>query len=151
MCMDSAIISTKNALYKFIICFGIGNSNLIYTIIRKRQVFHGLANLPSDCGSITKSLNKHPKRNNLSASASNENVAELAMEGSHPALPAEPGTLKASLPETPGINQMTEEESAHPSLQQLEHHLPTLTNGMTTLNLNASGKVASMSEKVMSV
>jgi hypothetical protein len=25
------------------------------------------------------------------------------MEGSHPALPAEPGTLKATLPDTPGI------------------------------------------------
>lgn len=36
------------------------------------------------------------------------------MEGSHPALPAEPGTLKATLLDTPGIENMTEKESAHP-------------------------------------
>ncbi|VDL83007.1 unnamed protein product, partial [Nippostrongylus brasiliensis] len=33
-----------------------GNSNLIYTIIRKRQVFYQLANLPTDAASISKSL-----------------------------------------------------------------------------------------------
>lgn len=36
------------------------------------------------------------------------------MEGSRPAQPAEPGTLKATLLETPGIENMTEKESAHP-------------------------------------
>lgn len=34
-----------------------GNSNLVYTIIRKRQLFHSLANLPSDVSGITKCLN----------------------------------------------------------------------------------------------
>lgn len=38
----------------------------------------------------------------MPASTSHENVNEAAMEGSHPAQPAEPGTLKASLLETPG-------------------------------------------------
>ncbi|KAB0793307.1 hypothetical protein PPYR_12927 [Photinus pyralis] len=113
-----------------------GNSNLVYTIIRKRQVFHSLANLPCDYGSIAKSLNKKIK-NHLPKSVSHENVQELAMDGSHPALPAEPGTLKASLPDTPGITQMTEKESAHPAYQQLDQ-LP-LTNGMASLNLNTSG------------
>lgn len=78
-----------------------GNSNLVYTIIRKRQVFHALANLPSDCNTIAKSLSKRQRRH-MPASTSNENVCEAAMEGSHPAQPAEPGTLKASLLETPG-------------------------------------------------
>ncbi|XP_018339178.1 PREDICTED: protein HID1 [Trachymyrmex septentrionalis] len=90
-----------------------GNSNLVYTIIRKRQVFHALANLPSDCNTIAKSLSKRQRRH-MPASTSNENVSEAAMEGSHPAQPAEPGTLKASLLETPGIENMTEKESAHP-------------------------------------
>ncbi|XP_077270447.1 protein HID1 [Temnothorax americanus] len=90
-----------------------GNSNLVYTIIRKRQVFHALANLPSDCNTIAKSLSKRQRRH-MPASTSNENVSEAAMEGSHPAQPAEPGTLKASLLETPGIEKMTEKESAHP-------------------------------------
>ena len=31
-----------------------GNSNLVYTIIRKRAVFHNLAHLPSDGGAISK-------------------------------------------------------------------------------------------------
>lgn len=78
-----------------------GNSNLVYTIIRKRQVFHALANLPSDCNTIAKSLSKRQRRH-VPASTSNENVNETAMEGSHPAQPAEPGTLKATLLETPG-------------------------------------------------
>lgn len=107
----------------------------MYTIIRKRQVFHSLANLPSDYGSITKSLNKRNKRH-LPQATSQENLSESAMEGSHPALPAEPGTLKATLPELPGIGQMTERESAHPSFQQMEQ-LP-ITNGMAAVNLNST-------------
>ncbi|XP_027197168.2 protein HID1 [Dermatophagoides pteronyssinus] len=35
-----------------------GNSNLIYTIIRKRNVFHTLSNLPTDYGTIQRSLNQ---------------------------------------------------------------------------------------------
>lgn len=96
-----------------------GNSNLVYTIIRKRQVFHALANLPSDYGTISKSLSKRTRRH-LPSTSSADNVKDLpSMEGSHPALPAEPGTLKATLPDTPGIDKMTEKESAHPSVQQL--------------------------------
>lgn len=90
-----------------------GNSNLVYTIIRKRQVFHALANLPSDCNTIARSLNRRQRRP-IPVSTSSENVSEIAMEGSRPALPAEPGTLKASLLDTPGIENMTEKESAHP-------------------------------------
>ncbi|KFB43154.1 hypothetical protein ZHAS_00010934 [Anopheles sinensis] len=33
-----------------------GNSNLVYTIIRKRQVFHALANLPTDAAGIARCL-----------------------------------------------------------------------------------------------
>ncbi|KAI4457081.1 protein hid1 [Holotrichia oblita] len=119
----------------------VSNSNLVYTIIRKRQVFHSLANLPCDYGSITKSLNKGSKRH-LSTSTSHENVPETAMEGSRPALPAEPGTLKATLPDTPAIAQMTERESAHPSYHQLEQ-LSTLTNGVTSISLNTPKMVPS--------
>lgn len=35
-----------------------GNSNLVYTIIRKRQIFHALANLPTDSYGISKCLNR---------------------------------------------------------------------------------------------
>lgn len=108
-----------------------GNSNLVYTIIRKRQVFHSLANLPSDYGTISKSLTKRTRRH-LASATSTENVKDLpSMEGSHPALPAEPGTLKATLPDTPGIDKMTEKESAHPSVQQLnELSITSQANGI---------------------
>lgn len=108
----------------------------MYTIIRKRQVFHGLANLPCDYGTIAKSMNKKKKRN-LSNATSYENVSESAMVGSHPALPAEPGTLKATLPDTPEIGQMTERESAHPGYQQLDQ-LSSITNGVSPVNVSSS-------------
>lgn len=140
-----------------------GNSNLVYTIIRKRQVFHALANLPTDAAGIARCMSnrKGGKLNNSShgsrdgvrnphnnevlpstANAGNESeeeitvrtsqlalddrhpsdeedsrseIVEESMEGSHPAQPAEPGTLKATLLDTPDITQMTERESAHPS------------------------------------
>lgn len=57
-----------------------GNSNLVYTIIRKRHVFHSLANLPSDYGAISKSMNRRVKTR-LNSSTSHENIAELVMEG----------------------------------------------------------------------
>lgn len=169
-----------------------GNSNLVYTIIRKRHVFHALANLPSDVQGISKCLNNrkmgitapspqppaaaqipqrpklqqttssptaekkafndhnssakatktsnksHPEANDdairegdvngstptaaavavaVAATAQLEpkvdGEVEESMEGSHPAQPAEPGTLKASLLDTPAISVMTERESAH--------------------------------------
>lgn len=141
-----------------------GNSNLVYTIIRKRQVFHALANLPTDAGGIARCMSnrKGGKLNNSSHGGAREGVrkeqinevlpstanvgheseeditvrtgqlalddiqpsdeedsrseiVEESMEGSRPALPAEPGTLKVTLLETPDITQMTERESAHPS------------------------------------
>lgn len=81
----------------------VGNSNLVYTIIRKRQVFHSLANLPTDYGSITKSLSKKSRRHLQSSSDNGKSASDgPSMEGSKPALPAEPGTLKASILDTPG-------------------------------------------------
>uniref|UniRef100_A0A8D9EJA8 Protein HID1 n=1 Tax=Cacopsylla melanoneura TaxID=428564 RepID=A0A8D9EJA8_9HEMI len=111
-----------------------GNSNLIYTIIRKRQIFYTLSNISSDAGAISralaagsgtagKKLPKHPSSFHLSSPSLESPTREPAtpsMEGSKPALPAEPGTLNATLADTPvlsvrlGIEKMTEKESAHP-------------------------------------
>ncbi|XP_012553435.2 protein HID1 [Bombyx mori] len=102
-----------------------GNSNLVYTIIRKRAVFHNLANLPHEHAAIARSLagaggggaaggGAAPAASALPRSRSTESVAETAMEGSRPAQPAEPGTLNATLPDTPALGTMTERESAHP-------------------------------------
>ncbi|CAG9561628.1 unnamed protein product [Danaus chrysippus] len=99
-----------------------GNSNLVYTIIRKRSVFHSLANLPHEHTAIARSLAAAKARGStgghkaLPRTRSAESVAEAAMEGSRPAQPAEPGTLNATLPDTPAIATMTERESAHPPL-----------------------------------
>jgi len=90
-----------------------GNSNLVYTIIRKRQVFHSLASLPSDYGTIAKSLTKRSRKHLPSTNGSDNPPESPSMEGSRPALPAEPGTLKATLPDTPGIEKMTGQESGH--------------------------------------
>jgi hypothetical protein len=122
-----------------------GNSNLVYTIIRKRAVFHTLANLPTDINAISKTLaaagakrvigaipgqksTTSAKRSGAaaqggqSAAAAAESPGVVGvgivdgeqeqaesptspppMEGSRPALPAEPGTLKATLAATPSM------------------------------------------------
>ncbi|XP_024140717.1 protein HID1b [Oryzias melastigma] len=80
-----------------------GNSNLVYSIIRKRTVFHQLANLPTDKASIQSALQKKKSGISRVNSADGE-----AMEDSRPAAPSEPGTLKASLEATPGIDKITE-------------------------------------------
>ena len=77
----------------------LGNSNLVYTIIRKRTIFHQLANLPTDHSSIAKALTKRSRKSVQSGSAGDELPS---MEGSVPASEAEPGTLKATLAATPG-------------------------------------------------
>lgn len=50
--------------------------------------------------------------------AKSESLCEIedSMEGSRPALPAEPGTLKATLLDTPDLGMITERESAHPGV-----------------------------------
>ncbi|GFG40774.1 hypothetical protein Cfor_06052 [Coptotermes formosanus] len=110
-----------------------GNSNLVYTIIRKRQVFHSLANLPCDYGTIAKSLTKRTRRH-LPSTTSTENIGELpSMEGSRPALPAEPGTLKATLPDTPGIVTRSATVSDTPGIVTRTATLPA-TTGIVTRN-----------------
>ncbi|XP_048844235.1 protein HID1b [Brienomyrus brachyistius] len=83
-----------------------GNCNLVYAIIRKRAVFHQLANLPSDSGSIQKALQR--KKRSPEAISRTNSQETVSMEGSRPAAPAEPGTVKTSLAATPGIDKLTE-------------------------------------------
>uniref|UniRef100_A0A3P9I4T8 HID1 domain containing b n=1 Tax=Oryzias latipes TaxID=8090 RepID=A0A3P9I4T8_ORYLA len=80
-----------------------GNSNLVYAIIRKRNVFHQLANLPTDKESIQNALQRKKPGVSRVNSADSE-----ATEDSKPAEPAEPGALKATLEATPGIDKITE-------------------------------------------
>ncbi|XP_059235495.1 protein HID1 isoform X2 [Mustela nigripes] len=97
-----------------------GNSNLVYAIIRKRSVFHQLANLPADPPAIHKALQRRRRPpESLSRTGSQEGAS---MEGSRPAAPAEPGTLKTSLVATPGIDKLTEKSqvSEDGTLRSLE-------------------------------
>ena len=59
------------------------------------------------------------------------------MEGSRPAQPAQPGTHTCSLAVMPGIEKMTEQETAHPSLQQLSQLTPVpATGGVDSASLD---------------
>ena len=61
------------------------------------------------------------------------------MEGSLPARPAEPGTLKASLMKLPRIESLTEGVSAHPSQKQLDR----LTQALDSTSLDSGKSLAS--------
>ena len=79
-----------------------GNANLIYTIIRKRNVFHQLVNLPTDHSAISKAMMKRGSRR-LGVHTPEHTGGTQSMEGSTPAVEAEPGTLKVTLAATPGL------------------------------------------------
>lgn len=79
---------------------------MVYTIIRKRNVFHSLANLPTDHTTIQKSLSKRklaPSTSSMSLNSCTSGMNNQSMEGSIPARPAEKGTLNASLAATPSL------------------------------------------------
>ncbi|XP_061702913.1 protein HID1 [Syngnathoides biaculeatus] len=101
-----------------------GNCNLVYAVIRKRNLFHQLANLPSDPASIQKALQRKRKSPDVISRTSSQET--VSMEGSRPAVPAEPGTLKASLVAIPGIDKLTEksqvsEDGTMVSVPKMEH------------------------------
>ena len=82
-----------------------GNSNLIYTIIRKRQVFHQLANLPIDSVSLSKGTSKK-KLKHLSSSSSL--IAEDDnSENTNSKATVDSGVLSASLNATPNLGNIT--------------------------------------------
>ncbi|KAG5310024.1 HID1 protein, partial [Acromyrmex insinuator] len=104
-----------------------GNSNLVYTIIRKRQVFHALANLPSDCNTIAKSLSKRQRRH-MPASTSNENKFKFKNN--------------INL-----LNNMTEKESAHP----LSPSVSIDINKLITNHSERESKTEDIAEESMNV
>ena len=89
-----------------------------FKCFRKRNVFHQLANLPTDGPSIQKTVSS--KRSKKPLTRASSALDERSMEGSQPAAPAEPGTLRASLGSLPRISSLTEGVSAHPSQRQLD-------------------------------
>ncbi|EJW80507.1 HID-1 family protein [Wuchereria bancrofti] len=81
-----------------------GNSNLVYTIIRKRQVFYQLANLSSDSAYIMKMLQGRKSRKSGAVAESKSSIAVAK-----PVDDVENKTnVKATLAETPLVSAMTE-------------------------------------------
>ncbi|BFZ03463.1 hypothetical protein BsWGS_06502 [Bradybaena similaris] len=110
-----------------------GNSNLVYTIIRKRNVFHQLANLPVDHSAIAKAMTKRGKK---FAAPPQDTRDPQTMEGAQPALEAEPGTLKVSLAATPRIDKMT--EKAAPDEGHCQANLKELADDRSSHNVQPS-------------
>ncbi|GMT36075.1 hypothetical protein PFISCL1PPCAC_27372, partial [Pristionchus fissidentatus] len=95
-----------------------GNSNLIYTIIRKRQVFYQLANLTTDASSIAKSLSgrkgKGGRTEIVEQLKSPTSVTAPEMPGGTPPVAA----AVAGLAATPQMSTMTDKlptDSSPPS------------------------------------
>ncbi|XP_013077027.2 protein HID1-like [Biomphalaria glabrata] len=108
-----------------------GNANLVYTIIRKRNVFHQLANLPIDHSAIAKAMTKRGKK---FAAPPQDTHDPQTMEGAQPALEAEPGTLKVTLAATPRIDKMTERSAPDENHQPQESALEEKTSAVQPRN-----------------
>lgn len=89
-----------------------GNSNLVYTIIRKRAVFHALSNLSTDHATIQRSLSKHlPKSGMMTTSTSSRNIStpkdkrspSVSSSKSFPSLSAQDAIHVQSLNSTPEV------------------------------------------------
>lgn len=86
-----------------------GNSNLVYGIIRKRSLFHQLANLPTDITLIQKALQRKKSRSNSIHNAVFMEISNpYSSEGLSKTTPAQTGTLNASLKDLPRIDKLTE-------------------------------------------
>uniref|UniRef100_A0A4W5QZE1 HID1 domain containing n=1 Tax=Hucho hucho TaxID=62062 RepID=A0A4W5QZE1_9TELE len=114
-----------------------GNCNLVYTLIRKRNIFHQLANLTSDPVTIHKALEM--KKTTLAGISRTNSQETISMDGSRPAVPGEPGTLKASLVAIPAIDKLTEKAqvSEDGTMVCLQHntHSPQMTADQHTYTL----------------
>ncbi|XP_043086995.1 protein HID1b isoform X2 [Puntigrus tetrazona] len=88
-----------------------GNFNLVYGIIRKRNLFHQLANLPTDLNSIQKALQKKSRSNsthNAVFMETSNSYNTACSEGPYKSTPVQTGTLNASLKAMPRIDKLTE-------------------------------------------
>ncbi|XP_061887845.1 protein HID1-like isoform X2 [Entelurus aequoreus] len=75
-----------------------GNSNLVYALIRKRNLFYQLASLPADAASIQKALQKKRRKSGKSGSNSAETESSLRPVADNAAAEAT----------TPGMDRITD-------------------------------------------
>lgn len=100
-----------------------GNSNLIYTIIRKRHIFYSLANLPTDYTSIQRTLNQNKFPSSMSASMLSTSTAQMKRLSKAPRKLTRPMSLAESSTINYGVG---------PSMG----HLQTKSNPSTPLSPN---------------
>ncbi|XP_065065613.1 protein HID1-like isoform X2 [Rhopilema esculentum] len=81
-----------------------GNAHLVYAIIRKRNVFHQLANLPTDPSAVSRPKANAKKRNDSDSSLEDGEIVQ---------------------PRLDGIPTMTKTEQSSPSRRPGEHHRAT--------------------------
>uniref|UniRef100_A0A5S6QMK6 Protein HID1 n=1 Tax=Trichuris muris TaxID=70415 RepID=A0A5S6QMK6_TRIMR len=93
-----------------------GNSNLVYTIIRKRQVFYQLANLASDDSSISKALTSRKrvqeKSDALPEGVSSADNGEARESTETEQKVGEQAMYSASVGQMPKISMMTEKTAS---------------------------------------
>ena len=121
-----------------------GNFNLAYTMIRKRDVFYQLANLPTNLDFIQSHLSKRCKK---ILTRKSSQIEEEPMEGSQPAKPAEPGILRASLMSLPRIESFTEDVNAYQSQRQFDQITPTLNSQTDIKTMELEGRDEEHSER----
>jgi hypothetical protein len=133
-----------------------GNSNLVYTIIRKRAVFHALSNLSTDHATIQRSLSKHvPKSGMMNSSASSRNISSTAKDKrcpsvssskSFPSLSARDAVHVQSLNSTPEVPTST---SPRRDIRKQSNAIvdDLLSSAFKLPGLAATPKLATMTEK----
>lgn len=133
-----------------------GNSNLVYTIIRKRAVFHSLSNLSTEHSVIQRSLSKHlPRSGMMTTSSSSRNIAStsgttrspsVASSKSFPSLSAKDAVPVQSLntsPEIPHSSSPRSDSLTKPSLTADD----LLSSPIQLPALAATPKLKKMTEK----
>ncbi|CAF3024714.1 unnamed protein product [Rotaria sp. Silwood2] len=138
-----------------------GNANLVYTIIRKRQVFFSLSNLATDTQTIaklsTKNSNLPPtsSKKSIDQSANKQTIFQTNSKSTidgEPQLNKEfsqqlnissggviPSAVTTTLAETPSIHKMTERTlAASPNIDGNEHQRSGTNNEASPLSSQAA-------------
>jgi hypothetical protein len=105
-----------------------GNSNLIYTIIRKRQVFYQLANLNTDASSIANNLKNRRGKQGTAATEAAEKTPQSPTIQTPPPTGNPENPLAAATEKLKISGENVVEESEGPNLQSTLAKTPAITS-----------------------
>eukprot|EP00794_Sanderia_malayensis_P008932 gene8932-9884_t len=99
-----------------------GNAHLVYAVIRKRNVFHQLANLPTDPSIVTRPKNQSKKHSDSDSSLEEGEIVQPRLEG----IPTTTKTVQNPnrVQESPS-HQVDDEHRATPDGQPADSEYPT--------------------------